>query len=96
MNSQITSPATTQLTVLDHLIEHLRAKDVALDGHGLPFTHEDLHVSLRLGQRQRPLQRRETAGDVALRLVSERLQREDFDDAPRPPTLLRRYQEALQ
>ena len=36
MTPQLTSRATAQLTVLDHIVEHLRAKDVALDGQDRP------------------------------------------------------------
>ena len=43
--------------------------------HRQPFVDKDSEVALRLSQDQGTLQRRESQGDVALRLVSERLQK---------------------
>ena len=65
-------------------------------GHRRALIHEDPDVALRFGQGQGTLQRREGRGRVALRLVGERLQRQDLDRAPHPAALFRRMQEALQ
>ena len=56
-------------------------------GHGWALVDEDADVALRLGQRQRASQRRQRSRDVAARLVGERLQHQDLDDAARPAAL---------
>ncbi len=79
-----------------------RRRDAAGNGmaqegaHRLPLVHESTDVALGLGQSQGALERRERAGDVAPRLVRERLQHQDFDDASRSLSGVRRVQEPLQ
>ena len=60
------------------------------------FVHEDPDVALRLGQGQRAFQGCAGTDDVALRLMGERLQHQDLDQAPRPPPCFRRLQETLE
>jgi hypothetical protein len=64
--------------------------------HGLSFVNKGPHVALGLSQREGTPQRRESSGDGALRLVGERLQRQDLDQAARPLARFRRVAEALQ
>ena len=64
--------------------------------HRRSFVNEDADVALGLSQRQSTLERGEGTGDVALRLVRQRLQRQDLDQAPRSLACLGRFPEALQ
>ena len=66
------------------------------DRHGSAFVHKDADVALRLSQRQGAFQRHKRSRDVALHLVGERLQHQDFDHASRPLAFFRCLQEALQ
>ena len=63
---------------------------------GGPSSTNDADVALRLSQRQGAFQRHKRSRDVALRLVGERLQHQDLDDASRPLACFRCLQEALQ
>ena len=65
-------------------------------GHGWALVEEHSDVALRLRQRQRLFQRCTRSGDVASRLVVERLQHRDLDDAARAMSFLRCGEEALQ
>ena len=58
-------------------------------GHGWALVEEDSDVALRLGQRQRLFQRCQRGGDVASRVVVERLQHRDLDDAARAMSFFR-------
>ncbi len=64
--------------------------------HRFAFINKESDVALRLSQRQSTFQRHESWRNVALRLVSECLQHQDFDYASYPPACFRRMQEALQ
>jgi hypothetical protein len=66
------------------------------DRHGWAFVHKHADVALRLSQRECLLQRHESSRDIVLCLVGERLQHQDFDDASRPLTCFRCFQEAFQ
>src|SRR5690348_3969865 len=57
---------------------------------------EDPDVTFWLGQRHCPSQGGKRRRHVPLRLVGERLQQNDLDDASRPPAFFRREQQALQ
>ena len=63
---------------------------------GWAFIHKHADIALRLSQRQGALERRKRSRDVALHLVGERLQHQDFDHAARPLACFRCLQEALQ
>ena len=64
--------------------------------HRRSLTGEHADVPLRLGQGQRPLQRRHRARDVGAGVVGERLQHQDLDDAARPLPRFGRLAKALQ
>ncbi len=66
------------------------------DRHGWAFIYKDSNVALRLCQRQGTFQRHKSSRDVALYLVGERLQHQDFDNASHPLPCFRCLQEALE
>ncbi len=62
----------------------------------MSFGYKKLNVPFRLGQSQCALQWSESQGDIPLRLVKERPQDQDLDQAAHPPPIFSRFQEAFQ
>ena len=85
-----------RLATFTPLLFNPRSKIQNQQSHWLAFIHKETDVALRLSQRQSTFQRHKSRRDVALRLVSECLQNQDFDYASYPPACFRRLQEALQ
>ena len=61
-----------------------------------PSDTKKLNVSFRLGQSQGALQRARASGDIPFRLVKERLQGQDLNQAAHPPAVFGRFEEAFQ
>ena len=64
--------------------------------HRRALVHKDADVALRLGQRQCALQRHKRSRDVALHLVTKRLQHQDFDDTAGSRSVVRGAKKPLQ
>jgi len=64
--------------------------------HRPAFIHKEPHVSLRFSQCQGTCQPRKCLRHVPVRLMSQRLQHQDFDDASHPFTRFGRLQQAIQ